>query len=135
MARFEWIGNTMVNVDKVRTCYRKVDEPDVLIVELDNGEVCKHPGKSCWMEEQIEGGSFIAQVIPCPKLLYARYKEDDGREYDYPVYYLALCADGYVRPLDIAGCDGVCFADDADNFVGLFSERAEKENDNEKISM
>jgi hypothetical protein len=38
MARFEYIDKTMVNVDKIRACYRRAGEPDVLIMELDNGE-------------------------------------------------------------------------------------------------
>lgn len=67
---------------------------------------------------------FITQVVPCTKPLYARYREDDGREYNCPVYYLALCADGEVRPLDV--CEYVDFADIADNYVGLYSESNEE---------
>lgn len=63
---------------------------------------------------------FITQVISCTKILYARYRGSDGKCFDCPVYYLALCADGCIRPLDV-NVD-VCFADDASNYVGLYSE-------------
>lgn len=126
MARFEHIGNTMVNVDKIRTCYRKIGEPDVLIVELDNGETCEAYDKKHVAEENLEGSSFIVQVIPCSKPLYARYC-DENEEFDCPVYYLALCADGYVRPLSMCEGEGMDFADDAGNYVGLYSERLRKE--------
>lgn len=126
MARFENVAGTTINVDKIKAYYRMSTDRNVLVVELENREVYKAHDKHCCLEKRLDGSDFITQVIPCPKPLCARYREDDGKEYGYPVYYLGLCADGYVRPLDICGGDGICFADDASNYVGLYSESNEE---------
>ncbi len=127
MARFEHIGKTMVNVDKIRACYRRAGEPDVLIVELDNGETCEAYDKYHVVERNLEGSNFITQVIPCTKPLYARY-QDEYEDFDCPIYYLALCADGCVRPLDACTGEWIDFADDTGNYAGLYSERLRKGN-------
>ena len=65
---------------------------------------------------------FITQVIPCIRPLYARYREDDEREFESPIDYLGLCANGEVRPLKVCEDIGVDFADVVDNYVGLYNE-------------
>lgn len=128
MTRFEKINGTFVNVDRIRGYWRGINqEMDMIHVELDNGEVIDALDEHHVIENQINGFYFIEQVIPCQKVLYARYISN-GKEWEEPVYYLALCADGCVRPFDICGPEGCTFADDADNFIGLYSKTIKEEN-------
>lgn len=129
MNRFEEIGNVNVNIDKIRCFYREGERGENIIVELDDGRRVKAHDKRKIIEGFIRGDSHIIQVIPCVKQLYARYIEN-GKEFECPIYYLGLCADGYVRPLDVYGMENMMFADDVGNYIGLYSETLEEEKEN-----
>lgn len=127
VSRFEMICNTYVNVDRIRSFWREGEKREILVVELDDGQVLKERDERCVCENNINGYEHIIQIIPCIKPLYVRYRGEGGKEYEYPIYYIGLCASGYVRPLDVCGADEIFFADDASNFVGLYSESLEEE--------
>lgn len=127
MVRFEKIGNTYVNVDKIRSFWRDSTKDEILVVKLDDGDVLRtHDERSGW-QNAISGYEHIVQVIPCIKPLYVRYRGEDGNECESPVYYMGLCASGDIRPLEICGADMVYFADDMSNFIGLYIETLEEE--------
>lgn len=128
MARFESVGNTTVNIDKIRTYYKIAAEPDTLIVELDNGETYRARDKFGYLEDCLEGNNFVVQVIPCSKPLYAWYKDDEG-EHSRPVHYLGLCANGCVRPLDVRDSENIGFADEACNYTGLHEKALRRPQD------
>ncbi len=126
MSRFEEINGLNVNIDKIRCFWREGECGETLVVELDNGKRIRRHDERKAIQMSIEGESHVVQVIPCIKPLYARYTEE-GKEMEYPIYYLGLCADGYARPLDVYGDVGMIFADEACNYIGLYSEALEEE--------
>mgnify|MGYP001064870163 CR=1 FL=1 len=127
MSRFEMVGNIYVNVDKIRLFWREGEEGEILAVELDNGKVLRtHDERGGW-QNTISGYEHIVQIMPCTKPLYMRYRGESGEILESPVYYVGVCADGCVRPLEVCGADEIFFADDISNFVGLYSETLENE--------
>lgn len=128
MARFEKIGDTYVNVDKIRCFWREGEKGEFLAVELDDGQVLRtRDVRYGLLEEQISGSEHIVQVIPCVKPLYVRYRNEYREIYESPIDYIALCANGDIRPLETCGMDGILFFDDMSNYVGLFCEKLEEE--------
>lgn len=125
MSRFVNIGGYNLNVDKIRSYnFNGSDKGRKLIVEMDNGDI--YTDYSASREDFILGHDHIVQVIPCTKPLYMRYR--DGEEFrEDPVHYLALCGDGYIRPLEVCGCEGFFFADDFINYLGLYPVSMEEE--------
>ena len=125
MSRFAKIGIRNVNIDKIRCYWNEGEAYDDIVVQLDDGKTIRAHDERSIAEGDIIGRNHITQIIPCIKTLYARY-EIDGNEVEYPVYYLGLCADGFVRPLDVCGYDGVGFADESRNYIGLYSETLDR---------
>ncbi len=127
MVRFEKIGDTYVNVDKIR-CFWREENGKVLAVELDDGQVLRtRDVRYGLLEERISGSGHIVQVIPCVKPLYVRYRGEAREIYESPVDYIALCANGDIRPLETCGMDGMLFFDEMSNYVGLFCGKLEEE--------
>ena len=126
MSRFERISGRYINVDKIRCYWREGERGECIAVELDDGGMLREHDVRRMIERCIDGVFHIVQIIPCIKPLYARYTED-GKEVESPIYYLGLCASGHARPLDICGADGVGFADESCNYVGLYCETLEEE--------
>ncbi len=126
MSRFattiQTIGNfegiVDVNVDKVAKFWRVLGRNDILRLQLDNGETMDVLDKHFTVERELEGRDHVVQVIPPTYPLYARYEGDEKGDIERPIRYLGLCANGDVRPLELCN-DGLCFADEADDFIGL----------------
>lgn len=117
MSRFETVGGHMVNVERVKKMWR--DESNkCLYVELDGGHVMDVRDERHDIERAIEGRDRVVQVIPPTYPLYARYEGDEKGDIERPIRYLGLCADGRIRPLELCN-DGLFFADEADDFIGL----------------
>ena len=135
MSRFKEIGSTYVNIDKIETFWR--DDKNVLTVELDDGQTLRTRDVMHALENSIIGYDYIVQVIPCIKPLYIRYKGENEKKYESPIYYMGLCASGDVRPLEVCGVDIVCFADDMSNFIGIYNETLDEERkkENERRSV
>jgi len=65
------------------------------------------------------GEGHIVQVIPTSEPVYAVYRNEDGRHFADPIYYLALCADGGIRPVEC--CEGwLETINSTNNFVGVY---------------
>ena len=120
MSRFIYINGDYINSNQVVRTERR---GEYLGVYLKNEKYERIHDKYRVYEEEINGEDFIVQVIPCVKPLYVNYREDADKIVERPIYYLGLCASGYVRPLDIYGYEGVMFADDASNYLGLYDTK------------
>lgn len=116
MSRFETVGGHVVNVEKIKKMWR--DAFKHLYVEFDNGDVMDVRDERYIYERAIGGRDHVVQVIPPTYPLYARYEGDEKGDIERPIRYLGLCANGDVRPLELCN-DGLCFADEADDFIGL----------------
>ncbi len=110
-------GEVTINTDKVEKLWR-IGNKSTLHVCLCNGHTMEVLDERHDIERAIEGRDRVVQVIPPTYPLYARYEGDEKGDIERPIRYLGLCANGDVRPLELCN-DGLCFADEADDFVGL----------------
>ncbi len=121
MSRFVSLGAFAVNADKVRRFWRVSDYEHILKLELDDGRILDVTDGYFAYENALEGREHIIQVFPVAYPLYATYKGDERSDIERPIRYMGLCANGEVRPLELCS-DGLCFADDTDDFIELHEE-------------
>jgi len=114
-----------INVDMVRGFWRVLGKKGILRVQLDNGETVDVLDGDSMIERLLEGREHIVQVFPVVHPLYATYKGDEKSDIERPIRYMGLCANGEVRPLELCS-DGLCFADDVDDFIRLHEGEGDK---------
>jgi hypothetical protein len=130
MSRFVDVNGVRTNVDFVESFWQAKDGE--LRVYLRAGDVEKVPPKQAGLVlQQLSGEDHVVQVFPAAFPVYAVYRnEDEGGYFADPVYYLALCADGYIRGVECCdgwfdtisesgNCEGLYPEDQLDQFPGL----------------
>jgi len=70
---------------------------------------------------ELNGTRHVVQVIPAHVPLWMVWgADDDDTHYARPAYFLALCADGYVRPLHF--CEGSINIPSGVEYAGVYRE-------------
>ena len=117
MSRFEYIGNTMVNVDHIE-CIEQYWSPG----KKAKYKVRMVSGEYFWADAGevsfIAGRSSVKHIIPCENTVCLYKDEETGEFWWAPVRYLAVTENGEIRPIRMYD-DYFDFADDTRDFVGL----------------
>lgn len=114
MSKFVYVNGYRINKDIVARVQYPYRDKEYGTIYFKDGTYTK---ASPYALDSVTGENQIVQVFPCPKGIVAIY-EDDNEIFEEDVFFLALCEDGQIVPITLAGG---CFEPvSVDNFKGLY---------------